>query len=128
MSVFGHGFIGLQNRVVRASEAETIITLSRTLRVTGTVVDVRTRKPIESFTLTPGYEVSFRSAMFWDQSRSKRHNGGRYEFRLTELADQGHHFKIEAKGFNLAISRPIADVEEVAEFDFELAPANSSRK
>jgi hypothetical protein len=60
LSVFGHGFIGLQNRVVRATEAETIITLSRTLRVTGTVVDVRTRKPIESFTLTPGYEVSFR--------------------------------------------------------------------
>jgi RNA polymerase sigma factor (sigma-70 family) len=128
LSVFGHGFIGLQNRVVKANEAETIITLARTLRVTGTVVDVRTRKPIESFTLTPGTDVSYGSAMYWDQSRSKRHNGGRYEVRFAGPANQGHLLKIEANGFNLAISRPIADVDEVAEFDFELVPANSSRK
>jgi hypothetical protein len=59
---------------------------------------------------------------------SKRQTAGCYETRFTGPADQGHLLKIEANGYNLAISRPIADVDEVAEFDFELVPAISSRK
>ena len=51
LNVFGNGFIGVQNRVVPATETETVIKLARTLRVTGTVVNYRTRKPIESFML-----------------------------------------------------------------------------
>jgi hypothetical protein len=66
--------------------------------------------------------------MHWDKSRSKGHEGGRYEVRFTGPADQGHLLKIEAKGYNLGISRPIADAEGVAEIDFELVPAVPSRR
>ncbi len=68
INVHGNGYIALQNRVVPAAEAETVINLARTLRVTGTVVDFRTRKPIESFKVTPGTDTEDGSHTYWDRS------------------------------------------------------------
>ena len=128
INVYGNGFITVQNRVVPATEAEIVIKLASTLKVTGTVVNVRTRKPIESFTLIPGSEPQGGSHTDWDRSRSKRHHGGRYEVRFPELAAEGHIVRIEAEGYALGISRPIADAEGEARIDFELVRATMSRK
>jgi protocatechuate 3,4-dioxygenase beta subunit len=128
LNTFGNGFIGVQNHVVPATETETVIKLARTLRVTGTVVDYRTRKPIESFMLTPGTESEDGSHTYWDKSRSKRQEAGRYEFRFKEPAENGHLVRIEAEGYSLGISRRIADAEGDARIDFELVPAAQSRR
>ena len=128
INVYGNGFITVQNRVVPASEAETVIKLARTLRVTGTVVNVRTRKPIESFTLTPGIESQGGFHTDWDRSRSRRQHGGRYDVRFPQLAAEGHVVRIEAEGYALGISRRIADTEGEARINFELVPAAPLRK
>jgi RNA polymerase sigma factor (sigma-70 family) len=126
LNAYGNGFIAVQNHVVPAAEAETVIKLARTLRVTGTVVDFRTRKPIASFTLTPGTELPDGSVTRWDKSRSRRHVGGRYEIRFREPEQDGHLLKIEAEGHTPGISRRIADDEGDAEIDFELIPVGRS--
>ncbi len=128
LSAFGNGFIGVQNRVVPARETETVIKMARTLRVTGTVVDYRTRKPIESFMLTPGTESEDGSHTYWDKSRSKRQEAGRYECRFKEPAGNGHLVRIEAQGYFLGISRRIVDAEGDARIDIELVPAAQSRR
>ncbi len=128
LNAFGNGFIGTPNHVVRATETETVIKLARTLRVSGTVVDLRTRKPIESFMLTPGTESEDGSDTYWDKSRSKRQAAGRYEFRFREPAANGHLVRIEAKGYSPGLSRPIADAEGDARIDFELVAAAQSRR
>jgi protocatechuate 3,4-dioxygenase beta subunit len=128
INVRGNGFIALENRVVPAAEAETVIKLARTLRVTGTVVDFRTRKPIESFKVTPGTETLDRSHTYWDTSRTEHHNGGRYEVRFPQVAQPAHILRIEADGYSLGISRPIKDDEGEARVDFELAPVTPSQR
>jgi Carboxypeptidase regulatory-like domain/Sigma-70, region 4 len=128
LNAFGNGFIGVQNHVVPATGAETVIKLARTLRVTGTVVDYRTRKPIESFMLTPGTESEDGSQTYWDKSGSKRQEAGRYEFRFKQPAESGHLVRIEAEGYSLGISRRIADAEGDVRIDFALVPAAQSRK
>ena len=128
LNAFGNGFVGVRNHVVRALETETVIKLARTLRVSGTVVDFRTRKPIESFILTPGTESEDGSYTYWDKSRSKRQEAGRYEFRFREPAAYGYLMKIEAEGYAPGLSRPIADAERDARIDFELVPAAQSQK
>jgi RNA polymerase sigma factor (sigma-70 family) len=128
LNIFGNGFIAIQNRVVPATETETVIKLARTLRVTGTVVDFRTRKPVESFILTPGTESEGGSHTYWDKSRSKRQEAGRYEFRFREPAADGHLVRIEAEGYSPGISRPIFDAEGDTRIDFELVPTTQSRR
>ncbi len=128
VNAHGSGFITVQNRVVPATEPETIIKLARTLLVTGTVADFQTRKPIESFTLTPGTELPDGSITYWHKSRSRRHDGGRYEVRFKAPEEHGHLLRIEANGYAPAISRPIADEEGNTRIDFELIPAAQSRR
>jgi RNA polymerase sigma factor (sigma-70 family) len=128
LNAFGNGFIGVQNHVVPATETETVIKMAKTLTVTGTVIDYRTRKPIESFRLTPGTESEDGSHTYWDKSRSKRQQAGHYEFRFKEPAGNGHLMRIEAEGYSLAISRRIADAEGEARIDFELVPAAQPRR
>jgi RNA polymerase sigma factor (sigma-70 family) len=128
LNAFGNGFIGVQNHVVPAMATETVIKLASTLLVSGTVIDYRTRKPIESFLVTPGTESEDGSHTYWDKSRSKRQAAGRYEFRFREPAGNGHLLRIEAEGYTLGISRRIADSEGEASIDFELVPAAQSRR
>lgn len=122
LDVYADGFIALHNRVVRTTEAQTVITLARTLRVSGTVVDCRTRKPVSSFTLTPGTDSPDGSVTHWDRSRSRRMSDGRYDFRFAGPAAGAHVVKIEAEGYAPGIS-PIADDEGDARIEFELMPA-----
>ena len=118
------GFIDLRNREVPPAEAETVIKLTRALAITGAVVDHRTRKPIESFTLVSGTDRQDGGFTYWDRrSGSKPRHGGRYEIRLTQPSAHGHRLRIEAEGYAPSISRSIADDEGDASVDFELLAA-----
>ena len=114
------GFISLRNREVPASEAETILKMARVLTIAGTVVDSRTRKPIESFTLIPGFDREDGTIVGWNRGESRRKNGGRYEIRFTEPMEAGHRLRIEAEGYAPGISRLIADREGNVRLDFAL--------
>ena len=121
------GLIAARNREVPAAEAETVIKMTRALTVTGTVVDERTQKPVDSFTLVSGTDRQDGSFTSWDRRQTgwKQKHGGRYEIRLTEPAAHGHRLRIEAEGYAPAISRPITDAEGDATVDFELIAAES---
>jgi RNA polymerase sigma factor (sigma-70 family) len=126
ITAYGEGFIAVRNREVPVSEAETIIKVTKVLTITGTVLDSRTRKPIEAFTLIPGMVDRFdESSTYWNRRESSRRNGGRYEIRFTEPADHGHRLRIDAEGYAPGISRPIADEEGDAKVDFELIAGES---
>ncbi len=127
ITAYRDGFISLRNRDVPATETETTVKLAKVLTITGTVVDHRTKKPIESFTLIPGTDREDGSVTYWDRTMNgpKQKNGGRYEFRFTEPAIFGHRLRIEAAGYAPAISRPIADIAGDATVDFELFAGQS---
>ena len=114
------GFVSLRNREVPASEAETILKMARVLTIAGTVVDSRTGKPIESFTLIPGFDREDGTIVIWNRGESRRKNRGRYEIRFTEPAEEGHRLRIEAEGYAPGISRLIADREGNVRLDFVL--------
>jgi thiol-disulfide isomerase/thioredoxin len=117
------GFIDLRNREVPPKEAETVIKLTRALAITGAVVDQRTRKPIETFTLVSGTDRQDGGFTYWDRNGSKQRHGGHYEIRLTHPSAHGHRLRIEADGYAPGISRSIADDEGNASVDFELLAA-----
>ncbi len=119
------GFIAVRNREAPASEAETVIKMKRVLTIKGTVVDSRTRKLIEAFTLIPGEDRQDGSFTYWSRGESSRRHGGRYEMQFTEPADHGHRLRIEAEGYVPEISRPIADDQGDAKVDFELVAGDS---
>jgi peroxiredoxin len=120
------GFIASRNREVAPTEVATVIKLTRALAVTGAVVDHRTRKPIESFTLVSGSDRQDGGFTYWDRrSGSKQRHGGRYEVRFTEPSAHGHRLRIEAEGYAPGISRSIADDEGDTSVDFELLAAES---
>jgi RNA polymerase sigma factor (sigma-70 family) len=127
ISAYRDGLIESRNREVPPAEAETVIKMTRALAIAGTVVDRRTRKPIESFTLVPGTDRQDGSFTYWERgiNGSKQKHGGRYEIRLAEPAAHGHRLRIEAAGYAPGISRPIADDEGDVKIDFELIAGES---
>ena len=125
ITAYREGLISLRQHEVPPSESVTLIKMNRTLTIRGKVVDSRTRKPVDSFTLTPGVEPQGGSSTYWERHESKQKNGGKYEIRITEPAEYGHRLRIEAEGYAPAISRPIADGEGDVKVDFELLAGES---
>ncbi len=99
--------------------------MNRTLAVSGTVVDSRTRRPIEAFTLTPGVDQQNGFSTYWERDKTRPRTGGRYKIELTEPAENGHRLRIEAGGYAPGISRPITEGEANPKVDFELIAGES---
>ena len=125
ITAYQEGLIAIRNREVPATEGVTLLKMNRALTISGTVVDSRTRRPIESFTVTPGVDQQNGFSTYWERNKARQRSGGRYEIELTESAEYGHRLRIEADGYAQGISRAINDDEAKPKVDFELVVSES---
>lgn len=93
------------------------------LVVGGKVVDARTKKPVKQFKVIPGLRnKNPQIRMNWIEGDSYEATNGEYSTRFSRMYP-AHLVRIEADGYEVAISRDIAADEGAVTVDFELTPA-----
>lgn len=117
------GGMQLSKEPLIAREKEYVFTPPPALVVSGRVIDAKTKQPIKQFHVTPGLRNSDpRIGMNWIPDDSFDAADGTYRVRLKHDYP-AHLVRIEAAGYQLAISRDIKTDEGEIEIDFALEPA-----
>jgi Carboxypeptidase regulatory-like domain len=98
-----------------AREEEYVFRLPAALVVSGKAIDGVTKEPIKEFRVVPGS----RSDTFWNQRQEFKVKDGRYQIRQTRVEDE-MLLRIEADGYEPAVSRAIKNTEGKVTVDFEL--------
>ena len=88
------------------------------LVVSGKVIDAATKKPIKAFRVVPGVRSS-ETHMNWVPSESFSASEGQFQIRETH-GYFAYLFRIEADGYQPAVSRDIKSTEGKVTIDFEL--------
>jgi beta-lactamase regulating signal transducer with metallopeptidase domain/uncharacterized GH25 family protein len=118
------GGMQLSSQPLIAREKEYVFRPPSALVVSGSVVDAVTKTPIETFRVIPGLRnLNPRIRMNWIPSESYEATGGTYRIRLRHDYP-AHLVRVEATGYQVAISRDIMTNEGEVEFNFELQPAD----
>lgn len=116
----------LVERPLQAREKEHVFHTYPKLVVSGSVVDAQTRKPIPSFQVVQGIggdlEPDGDMHISWMRNKSLAAKDGRYrvEFDREYLA---HLVRIEADGYQVAVSRELRSDEGKVSVDFALSRA-----
>ena len=111
--------LGRQSIVAR--DKEYVFRLPPTLVISGSVVDKKTREPIKNFRVVPGIRSSA-DHMNWVRWNGFVATDGAY--RIQHRHDYfAHLLRIEADGYELAVSRDVKSNEGNVRIDFELTPA-----
>ncbi|EDL57810.1 carboxypeptidase-like regulatory domain-containing protein [Gimesia maris] len=117
------GGMQLSKEPLVAREKEYVFTPPPALVVSGHVIDAKTKQPIKQFHFTPGLRNSDpRLGMDWSPRDGIDATDGTYRIRLKH-GYSANLVKIEAAGYQLAISRDIKTDEGEIEIDFALEPA-----
>ncbi len=113
----------LTHRTLFHRDEEFVFAPPPALVVSGSVVDAKTKKPIPKFRVIPGLRNSDPLiGMDWNKRESYDATGGQYQVHFTREYP-AHLVRIEADGYQVAISRDILSDEGSVNFDFELEPA-----
>ena len=88
------------------------------LVVSGKVIDAVTRKPIKAFRVVPGVRSS-ETHMNWVESESFSATDGQFQLRETH-GYFAYLVRVEADGYQAAVSRDIKSTEGKVTIDFEL--------
>src|SRR5262249_55363519 len=104
-----------------ARDEEYVFRVTGPLVVSGNVVDAVTKQPIKSFRVVPGSRDERAVRVFWNQRNSFAASAGHYEIRQDRGRSE-NLVRIEADGYQAAVSRPIRSDEGTVAIDFELKP------
>jgi RNA polymerase sigma factor (sigma-70 family) len=107
----------LQQPLIARAE-EYVFRTSPALVVAGRVMDAETKKPIPEFRVIPGRRYQA-GQLSWDREYSYFAKEGRYHVRQTR-GEFAHVVRIEADGYQAAVSRDIQSNEGTISIDFEL--------
>ncbi len=110
----------LQAQPLIARAEEYIFRVPGPLVITGKVKEAVTLKPIKSFRVVPGGRY-VQGEVFWNRTESFIATDGRYEIRQTRV-EPANLIRIEADGYEAAISRDIKGNEGTVSIDLELKP------
>ncbi len=117
------GGLQLKREPLVARDEEYVFSPPPPLIVSGSVIDAHTKQPIQEFRVTPGIRNPDPGIRFdWISGDSYVASGGEYEIRFTN-AYLAHLVRIEADGYQVAMSRDIQSDEGEVRVDFELEPA-----
>jgi beta-lactamase regulating signal transducer with metallopeptidase domain/protocatechuate 3,4-dioxygenase beta subunit len=108
----------LSRQPLIARAEEYVFRVPGPLVVSGKVIDAATREPIKAFRVIPGRRYD-RRQMTWDRQDSFVAADGHYEIRRTR-GEFAHLIRIEADGYQAAVSRDIKSDEGTIAIDFEL--------
>jgi RNA polymerase sigma factor (sigma-70 family) len=112
------GGMTLPRQALIARAEEYVFRTPPALVISGKVVDAETRKPIPGFRIVPGEKYDG-GHVSWQQNDRFLARDGRYEIRQTRGA-LAHRVRIEADGYQAAVSRDIRSDEGKVAIDFEL--------
>jgi len=117
------GGMQLVRQSLIARKKEYVFTLPKALVVSGRVVDTKTGQPTKKFRVIPGIRNRDpRIGMNWILSNAYEASDGKYRVRFTRTYP-AHFVRIEAKGYQVAISRDIKPDEGEVVVDLKLQPA-----
>lgn len=117
------GGMQLTDRPLFSREEEFVFSPPPALVVSGNVVDEKTKKPISKFRVIPGLRnVDPGIGMDWSKRDSYDAVDGKYQVRFNREYPS-HLVRIEADGYQVAISRDFKSDEGKVNYDFELIPA-----
>jgi uncharacterized GH25 family protein len=108
----------LQQQPLIARAEEYVFRVPDALVVSGKVIDAITKKPISNFRVVPGGRDD-QNQMFWERSQSFLAGNGHYQIRQNRL-ESTNLIRIEADGYEAAVSRDIKSDEGSISVDFEL--------
>ena len=129
------GYMSRGHHGLKAAAEEQVVTLGPAFRASGTVVDAVTGQPVNEFVLTPrfGQTVALQGGVrtnFGQWSEYNRKTSFKGEFSLyrdspllsgsREMHDW--QFRVEADGYEPAVSRLVRDEERGARLEFRLTP------
>ncbi len=101
-----------------AREEEYVFRTPSALVISGKVIDAVTKKPIKAFRVVPGGRYN-QNEMIWNRNESFTATDGHFEIRHYR-GDLAHLIRIEANGYEAAVSRDIKSTEGTISIDFEL--------
>jgi beta-lactamase regulating signal transducer with metallopeptidase domain/protocatechuate 3,4-dioxygenase beta subunit len=118
--------MNLTRQSLIARKEEYVFKLPDALVISGKVSDAETKKPIEKFLVVPGRieNVSSQSFLGWDREERLAVTDGQYRIRRT-YNYYAHFVRIEADGYQAAVSREIKSDEGNVSIDFELKRAKN---
>ncbi len=117
------GVMQLISQRLTAREEEYVFRVPGALVVSGRVVDAVTKMPIKGFRVVPGSQDN-QGRMSWNRDESYIATDGHYQVRRTR-GDFAHLVRIEADGYQAAVSRDIKSDEGTISVDFELKKGNN---
>ena len=119
------GGMQLDEQKLLAGQDEYVFLPPKSLVISGSVVDKKTRKPVPSFKVMPGLRNSNpRRGINWVRRDAYDAANGKYRITFDENA-VGHIVRIEAEGYKVAQSRDFKSTDGAVEYNFELLPAEN---
>ncbi len=115
------GGMQLSRQALFPREEEFVFTPPSALVVSGSVIDAKTKAPIQKFRVIPALRNTDSRVSLIERDRFEA-TDGKYRVRMTH-GYPAHLVRIEADGYRVAISRDIATDEGEVRYDFELQPA-----
>ena len=131
ISVQAEGFLSLEQQPVSTGDDENVVTLRRPTRVTGSVVDAETGKPIPSFKVVPGTQRSAGQPMYISRDMTGAFTGGKFEANFHDpnyaFVVDGRVLRVEADGYVPAVSPVIPAGTEAFTHEFKLSRGEGQR-
>ena len=118
------GFMRKRNYPMSSSSEEYHLVLHRPMKITGHVVDASTGEPIQEYTLMHGFPRD----TVWDRDDAVPYSSSTFELTLSEPRQEGHAFRVDADGYESAISRTIFDDEESVRIEFALKHLDATQQ
>ena len=129
------GYMRREHHGLRAAPEEQVVTLGPPFRASGSVIDAETGQPVNEFVLTPRFATtsSFQGSSRtnfgqWSEYNRKPAFNGEFNFYRDSPLLSGSRemhdwqFRVEADGYEPAVSRIVRDEERGARLDFRLKP------
>ena len=99
-------YMAERDQALKPAGKEHVITVVDQLRVSGTVIDAETKKPIPGFEIVQGYHLSRDAEVYWDRYRIVHGRDGKFKF-AADLSKPKVYFRAQAKGYKAEVSRAI---------------------
>jgi thiol-disulfide isomerase/thioredoxin len=118
------GLMPRRNLPLIASEREQVITLNPRLVIAGRVTDAVTGQPLPDCLVVQGVGFKGSDQISWSRGTAAAVSGGKYAASFDEPNDT-MYVRVEALGYEPAVSRTFRADEGVQSLDFALEPAET---
>ncbi|MDR2168902.1 MAG: carboxypeptidase regulatory-like domain-containing protein [Planctomycetaceae bacterium] len=118
LGIYKSSFMGLNNKAMKARDDEYVLTAFPQLQISGKITDAETNKPVQNFKVYRGMGSETGDEMYWEIMPNSN-NDATY-FISEDYPSDHFRVKIEAEGYEPAISRKISPNEGTITIDLPL--------